>query len=429
MTDNKHAEKSPSLSEATRIWCKIGVLSFGGPAAQISLMHREVVEDNKWLSEQQFLNALSFCMLLPGPEAMQLATYAGWRLHGVLGGLIAGLLFVLPGAAIIMLLAGVYASYGDVPFVSALFYGVKAAVLVIVLEALIKVSKKALDQKAHWVIAALAFIGLFFLSIPYPLIILSAALYGFFTSQKMSNQQSEVSNPISLTRSLGTVVTWLTIWLLPLVLLSVLGAPQILIDIGQFFSTLAVVTFGGAYAVLAYMAQDVVTQFGWLTAQEMIDALGLAETTPGPLILVTQFVGFLAAFKEDGLWLAMSGALVALWMTFAPCFLWIFTGAPYIEWISNQPRLKGALTAITAAVVGVILNLSIWFALHVLFSSVQQINFGWAHVWWPAIRSIEWLAFALFILSGFLVFKLHWNILKVLFSISVLGAVFKYALA
>ena len=429
MTDNKHAEKSPSLSEATRIWCKIGVLSFGGPAAQISLMHREVVEDNKWLSEQQFLNALSFCMLLPGPEAMQLATYAGWRLHGVLGGLIAGLLFVLPGAAIIMVLAGVYASYGDVPLVSALFYGVKAAVLVIVLEALIKVSKKALGGKAHWVIAALAFIGLFFLSIPYPLIILSAALYGFFTSRRMSNQQNEVSNQISLTKSLGTIVTWLIIWLLPLVLLSVLGAPQIIIDIGQFFSTLAVVTFGGAYAVLAYMAQDVVTQFGWLTAQEMIDALGLAETTPGPLILVTQFVGFLAAFKEGGLWLAMSAALVALWMTFAPCFLWIFTGAPYIEWISNQPRLKGALTAITAAVVGVILNLSIWFGLHVLFADVEQINFGWAHVWWPALQTIEWLAMALFILSAFLVFKLHWNILKVLLSISVLGAVLKYALA
>ena len=429
MSDNKHAEELPSLSEAIRIWCKIGVLSFGGPAAQISLMHREVVEDNKWLSEQQFLNALSFCMLLPGPEAMQLATYAGWRLHGVLGGLIAGLLFVLPGAIIIMVLAGVYASYGDVPLVSALFYGVKAAVLVIVLEALIKVSKKALGEKAHWVIAALAFIGLFFLSIPYPLIILSAALYGFFTSRKIITRQSEVSNQISLTKSLGTAVTWLAVWLLPLVALSLLGAPQILIDIGQFFSTLAVVTFGGAYAVLAYMAQDVVTQFGWLTAQEMIDALGLAETTPGPLILVTQFVGFLAAFKEGGLWLAMSAALVALWMTFAPCFLWIFTGAPYIEWISNQPRLKGALTAITAAVVGVILNLSIWFALHVLFSSVEQIDFGWGHVWWPAVSSIEWLAFALFILSGFLVFKLHWSIMKVLLSVSVFGAIMKYVLA
>ncbi len=422
------SEQSPSLGDATRTWFKIGILSFGGPAAQISLMHKEVVEENNWLSEQQFLNALSFCMLLPGPEAMQLATYAGWRLHGVFGGLIAGLFFVLPGAAIIMLLAGIYASYGDVPLVTALFYGVKAAVLVIVLEALIKVSKRALGDKSHWIIAALAFIGLFFLSVPYPLIILSAALYGFFTTQKTNAIQEKEANQISMIKSLGTIFTWLVIWLLPLALLSVLGAPEILVKIGQFFSTLAVVTFGGAYAVLAYMAQDVVTQFGWLTAQEMIDALGLAETTPGPLILVTQFVGFLAAFKEGGLWLAISGAVVALWMTFAPCFLWIFIGAPYIEWISNQPRLKGALTAITAAVVGVILNLSIWFALHVLFTNVERINFGIAHVWWPALNSIEWLAFMLFILSAFLVFKLHWNIVKVLLSISILGAIAKYIL-
>ena len=420
---------SPSLKQATNIWFRIGILSFGGPAAQISLMHREVVDKNKWLSEEQFLNALSFCMLLPGPEAMQLATYAGWRLHGIIGGLIAGLLFVLPGAAIIMLLAGIYASYGDVPLVTALFYGVKAAVLVIVLEALIKVSKKALGEKSHWIIAAMAFIGLFFLSVPYPLIILSAGLYGFFTVQKVTGTQEIETGKVSLKSSLGTVVTWLGIWLLPLVLLSILGAPQILVDIGQFFSTLAVVTFGGAYAVLAYMAQDVVTQFGWLTAEEMIDALGLAETTPGPLILVTQFVGFLAAFKQGGLALAIMGAITALWMTFAPCFLWIFTGAPYIEWISNQPRLKGALTAITAAVVGVILNLSIWFALHVLFADIQRLDFGFTHLWWPAFETIEWLALALFALSAFLVFKLHWNILKVLLSVSILGAILRYAIA
>jgi len=420
---------SPSLKQATSIWFKIGILSFGGPAAQISLMHREVVDKNKWLSEEQFLNALSFCMLLPGPEAMQLATYAGWRLHGIIGGLIAGLLFVLPGAAIIMLLAGIYAYYGDVPFVSALFYGVKAAVLVIVLEALIKVSKKALLEKSHWIIATLGFIGLFFLSVPYPIIILGAGLFGFLTVQRSETVQLENVEQVSFNQTLKTVVTWLLIWLLPLALLNMLGAQQILIDIGQFFSTLAVVTFGGAYAVLAYMAQDVVTQFGWLSAQEMIDALGLAETTPGPLILVTQFVGFLAAFKEGGSWLAIMGAFTALWMTFAPCFLWIFTGAPYLEWISNQPRLKGALKAITAAVVGVIANLSIWFALHVLFKDVEQKNFGFAHVWWPALETIEWLAGALFLLSAVLVFRFQWNIIKVLVSVSVLGAVLKLGLA
>lgn len=415
----------PLLSEATKTWWKIGVLSFGGPAAQISLMHREVVEENNWLTEQQFLNALSFCMLLPGPEAMQLATYAGWRLHGVLGGLIAGLLFVLPGAAIIMVLASIYAVYGDVPIVSALFYGVKAAVLVIVFEALFKVSKRALGKKAHWVIAAIAFIGLFFLSVPYPLIILGAALYGFFTSQNRVEISEPINNKVALSQTLKTIITWLIIWLLPLWLLSLLGAPAILIDIGQFFSTLAVVTFGGAYAVLAYMAQDVVTQFNWLTVDEMIDALGLAETTPGPLILVTQFVGFLSAFKEGGIWLGVSAALVALWMTFAPCFLWIFTGAPYIEWISNQPRLKGALTAITAAVVGVILNLSVWFALHVLFADVSKIEVGVLSLWLPSLDSIEWLAFALFGLSGFLVFKLHWNIVKVLAVVAILGGALK----
>ena len=418
-------QNRPSLINATKIWLKVGVFSFGGPAAQISLMHREVVEENKWLSEEQFLNALSFCMLLPGPEAMQLATYSGWRLHGVLGGLVAGLLFVLPGAAIIMLLASIYAIYGDVPIVTALFYGVKAAVLVIVLEALLRVSKKALSKKSHWIIASLAFIGLFFLSVPYPLIILGAALYGFFSSQKNIENASQATQQVSFAKTLKTIITWLIIWLLPLSLLYLFGVQSILVDIGQFFSTLAVVTFGGAYAVLAYMAQDVVTQFGWLTAQEMIDALGLAETTPGPLILVTQFVGFIAGFKEGGLWLGLCAAMIALWMTFAPCFLWIFTGAPYIEWISRQPKLKGALTAITAAVVGVILNLSIWFALHVLFADVTQINAGIFLLWLPTFNSIEWLAVALFILSAILVFKLHWNIMKVLGVVAVLGAILK----
>lgn len=429
MSETVLTSTKPSLLEATRIWWKIGILSFGGPAAQISLMHKNVVDENKWLSEQQFLNALGFCMLLPGPEAMQLATYAGWRLHGVLGGLIAGLLFVLPGAAIIMILAGIYASYGNVPLVSALFYGVKAAVLVIVLEALIKVSKKALSAKAHWLIAGLAFVGLFFFAVPYPLIVLGAGLYGFFAMRNTHSTQHQTPASVSLRKSLSTVIIWLAIWLFPLFLLSLLGAPEILVQIGQFFSTLAVVTFGGAYAVLAYMAQDVVTQFGWLSAEEMIDALGLAETTPGPLILVTQFVGFLAGFKEGGFWLALLAALVALWMTFAPCFLWIFTGAPYLEWISGQPRLKNALTAIMAAVVGVILNLSIWFALHVLFSDITRLEFGLAHIWWPAFHSIEWLALALFAISSVLVFKLHWNILKVLPSIAILGVVMRYAFA
>ena len=322
---------SPTLGEATRVWLKIGLLSFGGPAGQIALMHKEIVEDRKWLSERQFLNALSFCMLLPGPEAMQLATYAGWRLHGTLGGLIAGLLFVIPGAVVIMTLAAIYSLFGNVPLVEALFYGIKAAVLVIVVEALLRVAKKALSQRLHWVIAGFAFVGIFFFSIPYPLIVLMAGLFGWFLGTTREEQHVVDMAHVSVRKTLGTIVSWLAIWLLPLFALTWVGAPEILTEVGRFFSTLAIVTFGGAYAVLAYMAQDVVVQFGWLTAGEMVDALGLAETTPGPLILVTQFVGFLAGFREGGLFLGLAAAMVALWVTFAPCFLWIFAGAPYID--------------------------------------------------------------------------------------------------
>ena len=422
------ADTHTSLAGATRVWWKIGILSFGGPAAQIALMHKEVVEDRKWLSEQQFLNALSFCMLLPGPEAMQLATYAGWRLHGIVGGLIAGLLFVIPGAMVIMALAAIYSIYGNVPLVAALFYGVKAAVLVIVVEALLRVAKRALTQKLHWVIAGFAFVGIFFFSIPYPLIVLMASLIGWFWGRKMEQQQIVNMTHVSAAKTLATIASWLAIWLLPLLALVWLGAPVLLVEIGTFFSTLALVTFGGAYAVLAYMAQDVVVQFGWLTAMQMVDALGLAETTPGPLILVTQFVAFLAGFAEGGIFLALTAALVALWMTFAPCFLWIFAGAPYIEWISSQPRLKGALKAITAAVVGVILNLSIWFALHVLFATVSRQRFGPVTLWQPDLATVEWMALALFLMSCVLALRLHWGVIRILLFASILGAVLQLSL-
>jgi chromate transporter len=422
------ADTHTSPAEATRVWWKIGILSFGGPAAQIALMHKEVVEDRKWLSEQQFLNALSFCMLLPGPEAMQLATYAGWRLHGIVGGLIAGLLFVIPGAMVIMALAAIYSIYGNVPLVAALFYGVKAAVLVIVVEALLRVAKRALTQKLHWVIAGFAFVGIFFFSIPYPLIVLMASLIGWFWGRKMEQQQIVNMTHVSAAKTLATIASWLAIWLLPLLALVWLEAPVLLVEIGTFFSTLALVTFGGAYAVLAYMAQDVVVQFGWLTAMQMVDALGLAETTPGPLILVTQFVAFLAGFAEGGIFLALTAALVALWMTFAPCFLWIFAGAPYIEWISSQPRLKGALKAITAAVVGVILNLSIWFALHVLFATVSRQRFGPVTLWQPDLATVEWMALALFLMSCVLALRLHWGVIRILLFASILGAVLQLSL-
>ena len=417
----------PTLFEAFMVWWKVGILSFGGPAAQIALMHRIVVEERSWLTEKQFLNALNFCMLLPGPEAMQLATYAGWRLHGVVGGLIAGGLFVLPGAVVIAILGTLYVTYGDVPLMHALFLGVKAAVLVIVIEALIKVSKRALNGKEHYIIAALAFIGIFFLQLPYPLLVLLVAIYGFFRSTPTESTETVRALPAdSLTNTVKTTVVWLAIWWLPILALWLLGGADILIEMSVFFSKLAVVTFGGAYAVLAYMAQDVVTHFGWLNAGEMMDGLGLAETTPGPLILVTEFVGFLAAHKEGGLLLGLAGAAVTLWVTFIPCFLWIFACAPYIEWLSAQSRLKSALSAITAAVVGVILNLSLWFALHVLFSKVNQTSAGPFTLWQPELMTLDWRVVVLALISGVLLLKLHWNVLWVLLVAAIGGVVLSF---
>jgi len=415
---------APTLTEATRVWLHIGLMSFGGPAAQIALMHRILVDEKQWLDERTYLNALSFCMLLPGPEAMQLATYAGWRLHSTVGGLIAGLLFVLPGAMVVLALAIVYVLLGDVPLVDTLFLGIKATVLVIVLEALLRVAKKAMKGKLNWTIAGLAFVAIFFLSLPFPLIVLAAAAAGYLLSDStpagifVDHHQSHRSLP----RLVRTVLIWLAIWILPILLIDALFAQQLLLEISTFFSRLAVVTFGGAYAVLAYMGQAAVSEYGWLTAGEMMDGLGLAETTPGPLILVTEFVGFIAAFREGGIGLGLAGAIVTLWVTFVPCFLWIFAGAPHIEWICHQPRLNGALTAISAAVVGVILNLSIWFGLHVVFMHVSLEHYGIFAVWQPDLSSIDWRVIVLTALSAAMVFKLHWSISRVL-MISALTAV------
>ncbi len=402
----------PTLAAATRIWARIGVLSFGGPAAQIALMHRVIVEERRWLSEQTFLNALSFCMLLPGPEAMQLATYAGWRLHGTIGGLVAGLLFVLPGAAVILALATVYALYGGVPIVLALFLGVKAAVLVIVLEALLRISRRALKLRYHWWIAGLAFVALFVFDAPYPAVVVVAGLTGLLLAPRPGAAPvGENAGKVHPGRTVATVAVWLALWLVPLLMLEVLLPGHVLGEIGRFFSVLATVTFGGAYAVLAYMAQEAVSGYGWLTAPEMADALGLAETTPGPLILVTEFVGFLAASRSTGgppdLLLGALGAAVTLWVTFVPCFLWVFAGAPYIERLHGQPRLKGALEAITAAVVGVILNLSIWFALQVMFASVSRLPLGPASPWVPDLASIDWRVPVLALVAGVLLLRLH----------------------
>ena len=406
-------QSNPTLRQSTATWCKIGLLSFGGPAAQIALMHREIVENKKWLSEDQFLNALNFCMLLPGPEAMQLATYSGWRINGTLGGLIAGLLFVLPGAFLITLLAVIYAFFGDIPLINSLFLGVKATVVVIVIQALLKVSKKALKTHYHTLIAVTAFISIFFFNLPYPFIIFVSAFFGYLMlPNKINVKQVQQSQP--LTKTLKTILAWLVVWWIPILLVYLISDQKILTEITIFFSKLAVVTFGGAYAVLSYMAQDVVITKDWLTAGQMMDGLGLAETTPGPLILVTEFVGFLAAFQEGGIKLALIAGFLTLWVTFIPCFLWIFAGAPYIDWISSQPRLHGALSAITAAVVGVILNLSIWFMLHVFFEKITKVQFGPINLLWPNFSYINVPTIFLTSISIWLIIRLKWNIASVL---------------
>ncbi|MEJ6392214.1 chromate efflux transporter [Gymnodinialimonas sp. 2305UL16-5] len=396
------------LTDLFRVFGRIGVLSFGGPAAQIALMHKELVEDRPWLTERQYLNALSFCMLLPGPEAMQLATYAGWRLRGTRGGLIAGLLFVIPGAAVILALASLYAAYGNVPWVTALFLGIKATVIVIVLQALLKVSAKALKGAVPVALAAAAFVAIFVFQVPFPLIIATAGLIGAVILRGSAAAAPPVA--VSGADTLRTIALWGAIWLVPLAALWAL-VPGLLTDVAVFFSTLAVVTFGGAYAVLAYMVQEVVGGFGWLTTGQMMDALGLAETTPGPLILVTQFVGFLAGAQQGGWWLGLAAALVTLWVTFTPCFLWIFAGAPYVEWIATRPRLTGALKAITAAVVGVIANLSVWFALNVWFAEVARNEIG---LWMPEVTSFSPVALILSALAAVLLIWRKWDLLLVL---------------
>lgn len=403
------------LLALTRCFGRIGILSFGGPAAQIALMHREVVDQRKWVTEGEYLSALSFCMLLPGPEAMQLATWIGWRKAGVLGGLIAGGLFVLPGAMIVLGLAMIYASFGGIPIVAALFLGVQAAVLAVVIEALLRVSKRALKTNMSWLLAALAFATLYLFQLPFPIIIATAALIGALQKPPLAEP---VLGPLPWRESGKAALIWGAVWLIPLGLI-VQFAPDFLAEIAIFFSKLAVFTFGGAYAVLSWMTAEVVSEKGWITAAEMLAALGLAETTPGPLILVTEFVSYLAGHRIGGIPLGIAAALITLWMTFAPCFLWIFAGAPWIAHLRAAPRLSGALNAILAAVVGVIAHLSLWFAIHVLFSAQVTLTIGPLHPLLPDLASVQPLPLAIALLSGYLLMVRHWS-LPVVLAISAL---------
>ena len=424
-----------SFGDLLRVFTRIGFLSFGGPAGQIALMHRELVEERGWIGEDDFLHALNFCHLLPGPEAQQLAAWIGWRLQGPRGGLAAGLLFVIPGAVIILALSMLYALAADLALVEALFLGVNAAVLAIVVQALLRIAGRALDTGLKRGLAAGAFVGLFLLDLPFPLIVLGAGVIGMVVAArrpdllKIKPGKADAILPARPWRStIFSVLLWGTIWAAPMALIALtLGQDHVLWQIGAFFSQLAVVTFGGAYAVLAYMAQEAVQGFGWLDAGEMADGLGLAETTPGPLILVTQFVGYLAAFRSpepfSPLVAGLLGAMLTTWVTFAPCFLWIFALAPWIDRLGHAVRLKGALAAITAAVVGVIANLTAWFALHVLFAQVGVVQLGPVRLDWPLWASFDWRAGVLAALAVLLAFRQRWSVLRILAACAAGGIV------
>ncbi len=420
---------SPSYGELVSVFGRIGVLSFGGPAGQIALMHRVLIDERKWLDEARFLHALNFCMLLPGPEAMQLATYAGWLLRGVVGGLIAGLLFVLPGAVVITALSALYVSFGGVPAVEGLLFGLKAAVLAVVLEALLRISRRALKSGNALVIAIVAFAAIAFAGIPFPVIILLALVAGAFVlpPAPLKGVETETLAPRSPTLAsfLATSVIWLAIWLAPLMALAVMLGPQhVFATEARFFSLMATVTFGGAYAVLAYVAQQAVEVYGWLRPDEMLTGLGLAETTPGPLILVLVFVGFLAGVREAGLDPLAGGtlgALVALWFTFVPCFLWIFAGAPYIETLRHVRWLSAALAGVTAAVVGVIANLALWFGLHVFFGTVGELRLGPLGLPVPEPASFVPSAAVIAMAAAIALLRYHINLIAVLALAALCG--------
>ena len=422
------------FGDALRVWFKIGCIGFGGPAGQIALMHRVLVDEKKWVDEARFLHALNFCMLLPGPEAQKLATYVGWLLHGTRGGLVAGILFVLPGAFVMLGVSLLYVLGRGIPVVDGALYGIKAAVLVIVVEALIRIGRRSLKTGVLVALAGVAFIGIHFLDLSFPLIVAGASAVGYLVARtapgqlglKALTEGAAAPLPGRWRQAAVATATGLALWWVPLALVViVLGADHVLAVIGIFFSKLAVVSFGGAYALLAYMAQEAVETHRWMTAPEMVDGLGLAETLPGPLIKVTQFVGFLAAYRDAApfspLAAGVIGAALTTWVTFAPPMLLIFAGAPFIEQLRSNQRLSGALAAITAAVVGVILNLTVWFALHVLFARVEEARAG--PLRWYAFdpSTLDLTAAALALVAAALAFGLHRGLLEMIAVMAALG--------
>lgn len=440
-----------SFGEAFRVWLRVACLSFGGPAGQIAVMHRILVEEKNWISEGRFLHALNYCMLLPGPEAQQLATYVGWLMHRTAGGLMAGGLFILPGIIAIMGLSYVYAAFGNVSFVEALFFGLKAAVLAIVVEAVVRVGKRALKNRIMIALAAIAFVAIFFFGVPFPIIIIAAGVIGYAGAKSGRPEFAPAghghggSNAVidsmlgeavpehvrpNAARAIRVGALWLALWLIPVVaLLLALGQANVFSQIALFFSKMALVTFGGAYAVLAYVAQQAVEHYHWLKPHEMLDGLGMAETTPGPLIMVLQFVGFMAAYRDASglspMLAATLGGLLATWVTFTPCFLWIFVGAPYVERLRGNKGLAGALSAITAAVVGVILNLSIWFALHTLFRETVPVHTFPLNFDMPVLTSVDIPALLLSIAAATAIFRLKLGMLTVLAGSCAAGLVLR----
>ena len=424
------SQQPVEFRDALRVWGRVAASSFGGPTAQIAVIHRVVVDEKKWVDESTFVRALGFCMLLPGPEAQQLATYVGWRLHGLRGGLAAGLLFVLPGFVTMLALSILYVTASDLAVVAALFYGLKPAVLPVVLEAVFRLKRRAAGGLLGSAIAALAFIAIFAFGVPFPLIVAGGALVGFLAHREQNPQQAVALGPSrrEVVQTIQTAAAWLAIWLVPVAaLLLALGPDHVLSRQASFFSRVAVVTFGGAYAVLAYVAQQAVEVFHWLTPPEMLDGLGLAETTPGPLIMVVQFVGFIGAFRNPGslnpIIAGIAGSVITVWVTFAPSLMFIFVGAPWVERITSNRRLAAALSGVTAAVVGVVLNLGVWFAIHTLFSDVATRNVGPVSIPVPVLTSFSPVVAAIALLAGIALFRFRVGLLWVLGGGAALGVV------